>query len=163
MPIQCPSCSAFVPAQSHACAACGLVLPAEVGPPESRTERRQLSVMFCDLVNSSNLARSLDPEDLLELYRAYQEACGSIVSSRGGYVAEYLGDGIVVYFGYPAAREGDERRAVQAALSEIETQATFQKYGLLAEGSTPQELHRIIGAELAKWSRALPLSATSPQ
>ncbi|HEU5074546.1 MAG TPA: AAA family ATPase, partial [Polyangiaceae bacterium] len=76
--------------------------------------------MFCDLVDSTRFARTLDPEDLLELYRTYQETCGSIVGSRGGYVAEYLGDGIVVYFGYPAAREGDERRAVQAALEVVD-------------------------------------------
>lgn len=76
--------------------------------------------MFCDLVDSTRLARSLDPEELLEVYRAYQETCGAIVANRGGYVAEYLGDGVVVYFGYPAAREGDERRAVQAALEVVD-------------------------------------------
>ncbi len=119
MPISCPSCSAIVATESRQCERCGFSLT-DRGLPESTTERRQLSVIFCDLVNSSSLALSLDPEDLLELYRAYQETCGAIVSSRGGHVAEYLGDGIVVYFGYPAAREGDERRAVQAALEVVD-------------------------------------------
>jgi Double zinc ribbon/Adenylate and Guanylate cyclase catalytic domain len=67
-------------------------------------ERRQLTVMFCDVVDSTALSERLDPEELRDLMRSYQSVCVGAISSFDGYVAKYLGDGVLVYFGYPAAR-----------------------------------------------------------
>src|SRR5215470_1046613 len=79
-------------------------------------ERRQLTVMFCDLVNSTPLAAHLDPEDLRDVVRAYQSACAEVIQFFEGYIAQYLGDGLLVYFGFPHAHEDDCQRAVYAAL-----------------------------------------------
>jgi class 3 adenylate cyclase/tetratricopeptide (TPR) repeat protein len=79
-------------------------------------ERRQLTVMFCDMVDSTPLAEQGDPEELREVMRAYQRACVGAVTRFGGHVAQYLGDGLLVYFGYPAAHEDDAQRAVRAGL-----------------------------------------------
>jgi class 3 adenylate cyclase/tetratricopeptide (TPR) repeat protein len=82
-------------------------------------ERRLLTVMFCDLVGSTALSRQLDPEDLREVIRAYQRVAGDVIARYGGHVAQYLGDGILVYFGYPRAHDDDARRAVAAALDVV--------------------------------------------
>ena len=79
-------------------------------------ERRQLTVMFCDLVGSTALSGKLDPEDLRALMAAYQKACGAVVGRYEGHVAQYLGDGLMVYFGWPQAHEDDAQRAVRAGL-----------------------------------------------
>src|SRR3989449_11772217 len=79
-------------------------------------ERRQLTVMFCDLVGSTPLAEQLDPEELREVVRAYQEACATVLHRFEGYIARYVGDALLVYFGYPAAHEDDAQRAVRAGL-----------------------------------------------
>lgn len=83
-------------------------------------ERRQLTVMFCDLVGSTNLSERLDPEDLRKVLRAYQETCAEAVARFDGHVAKYIGDGLLVYFGYPQAHEDDARRAVSAGLGIVE-------------------------------------------
>jgi class 3 adenylate cyclase len=72
--------------------------------------------MFCDLVGSTSLSEQLDPEDLRDLVRAYQEACAEVIDNYDGYIAQYLGDGLLVYFGYPLAHEDDAQRAVRAGL-----------------------------------------------
>jgi class 3 adenylate cyclase/predicted ATPase len=87
--------------------------------PRSDAERRQLTVMFCDLVESTALAARLDPEDLREVIAAYHRAVADVVSSFDGFVAKYMGDGVLVYFGYPRAHEDDAERAVRAGLSVI--------------------------------------------
>ena len=79
-------------------------------------ERRQLTVLFCDLVDSTALARQLDPEDYRDVVRAYQATCGAVIQRFEGTIAQYLGDGLLVYFGYPQAHENDAQRAVQAGL-----------------------------------------------
>ncbi|HEV8711705.1 MAG TPA: adenylate/guanylate cyclase domain-containing protein [Candidatus Binatia bacterium] len=79
-------------------------------------ERRQLTVMFCDLVGSTPLAERLDPEDLREVVRAYQETCTAVIHRFDGYIARYVGDALLVYFGYPAAHEDDAQRAVRTGL-----------------------------------------------
>ena len=79
-------------------------------------ERRQLTVMFCDLVGSTDLSQSLDPEDLRSVVRAYQEAASGAIQRYAGHVAQYLGDGLLVYFGHPQAHEDDAERAVRAGL-----------------------------------------------
>src|SRR4029077_6672453 len=83
-------------------------------------ERRQLTVLFCDLVDSTMLASQLDPEELREVVRAYQEACAKVTARFEVLIAQYLGDGLLVYFGYPLAHEDDAQRAVRAGLGMVE-------------------------------------------
>jgi class 3 adenylate cyclase len=83
---------------------------------QDAAERRQLTVMFCDLVGSTALSTELDPEDLRDIIGAYHRCCAATVESHGGFVAKYMGDGVLVYFGYPRAHEHDAERAVRAAL-----------------------------------------------
>ena len=87
-------------------------------PPDA--ERRQLTVLFCDLVDSTALASQLDPEDLREVVRAYQDTCAKVIARFEGHIAQYLGDGLLVYFGYPLAHEDDAQRAVRAGLGIVE-------------------------------------------
>jgi TOMM system kinase/cyclase fusion protein len=93
-------------------------LPTALPPPDA--ERRQLTVLFCDLVDSTALASQLDPEELREVVRAYQEACAKVIGRFAGHIAQYLGDGLLVYFGYPRAHEDDAQRAVRAGLGMVE-------------------------------------------
>src|ERR1700733_7046306 len=87
-------------------------------PPVSTSagERRQLTVMFCDLVGSTALSEKLDPEELRSLLHAYRTVCGDVITRYDGFVARYVGDGILTYFGWPIAHEEDSERAVRAAL-----------------------------------------------
>jgi len=81
-----------------------------------QAERRQLTVMFCDLVGSTSLSEKLDPEELRELIQNYLEVCAEVINRYDGHIAKYLGDGILVYFGYPMAHEDDASRAVHTGL-----------------------------------------------
>ena len=92
-------------------------------PSSVEAERRQLTVMFCDLVGSTALSARLDPEDLREVLRGYQEAVAAIVGRYDGHIAQYLGDGVVAYFGWPRAHEDDAERAVRAGLAVTEAVA----------------------------------------
>jgi class 3 adenylate cyclase len=83
-------------------------------------ERRQLTIMFCDLVGSTALAARLDPEDLREVIGAYHHAVSDAVAAAGGFVAKYMGDGVLVYFGYPQAHEHDAEQAVRAGLALVD-------------------------------------------
>ena len=94
--------------------------PPGIGIPPLVAERRQLTVLFCDLVDSTRLAGQLDPEDLREVLQAYHQTCAEVVERFEGYVAQYLGDGVLVYFGYPVAHEDDAQRAVWSALGLLE-------------------------------------------
>ena len=84
-------------------------------------ERRYLTVMFCDLVGSTALSRQLDPEDLRPIIRAYQDCCAGIVARLDGFICRYIGDGILIYFGYPRAHEDDAERAVRASLDIVQS------------------------------------------
>jgi len=88
-------------------------------------ERRQLTVMFCDLVESTRLASQLDPEELREVVRAYQQVCTAVISQFDGHIAQLLGDGLLVYFGYPQAHEDDAQRAVQSGLGMVAAMETL--------------------------------------
>jgi class 3 adenylate cyclase len=91
--------------------------PAAIHAPHvPDAERRQLTVLFCDLVDSTALARQLDPEEWREVVRAYHATCAEVIARFEGYIAQYLGDGLLVYFGYPGAHEDDAVRAVRAGL-----------------------------------------------
>jgi hypothetical protein len=85
-------------------------------PTLADAERRRLTVMFCDLVGSTELSARLDPEDLREVIAAYHRAVADVVRTFDGFVAKYMGDGVLVYFGYPQAHEDDAERAVRAGL-----------------------------------------------
>jgi class 3 adenylate cyclase len=91
-----------------------------VAPLPLDAERRQLTVLFCDLVDSTALSSQLDPEDWRAVVRAYQETCAKVIARYEGHIAQYLGDGLLVYFGYPLAHEDDAQRAVRAGLGMVE-------------------------------------------
>src|SRR5207237_8459063 len=85
--------------------------------PTPEAERRQLTVMFCDMVDSTALSGQLDPEDWRDVVRAYQRVCTDVINQFDGHVAQLLGDGLLIYFGYPQAHEDDPHRAVRTGLN----------------------------------------------
>jgi class 3 adenylate cyclase/predicted ATPase len=89
-------------------------------PPRDAAERRQLTVMFCDLVGSTALSARFDPEDMRDIIGAYHRCCAEQLIKAGGFVAKYMGDGVLAYFGYPEAHEDDAERAVRAGLGFVE-------------------------------------------
>jgi len=95
------------------------VAPLPTVPPPPDAERRQLTVMFCDLVESTKLSSQLDPEEYRGVVRAYQSACMEVIQRFDGHVAQLLGDGLLVYFGYPQAHEDDAQRAVRTGLGTL--------------------------------------------
>jgi class 3 adenylate cyclase len=109
-------------------------------PPEDTAERRQVTVMFSDLVGSTALSGRMDPEDLRELISGYQKCVAETVQRFGGFVAKYMGDGVLIYFGYPQAHEDDAERAVRAALelviavTALKTHASLQTRVGIATG-----------------------------
>src|SRR5215831_8867472 len=100
----------------------------------AEAERRQLTVLFCDLVDSTVLASRLDPEDWREVVQAYQATCAEVIQRFDGHIAQLLGDGLLVYFGYPQAHEDDVRRAVQSGLEMVEAIRTLNTSLKLAHG-----------------------------
>jgi class 3 adenylate cyclase len=99
--------------------------PAPAASSSPDAERRQLTVLFCDLVDSTVLASQLDPEDLRTVVRAYQAACAEVIQRFDGHIAQYLGDGLLVYFGYPQAHEDTVLRAVRSGLGMVEAMGTL--------------------------------------
>ncbi len=126
----CPSCNFSNPFDFEFCGQCATRLDTTQNtksrstasphtPKQQSAERRQLTVLFCDIIGSSSLSERIDPEELRDIMRDYRDICNKIVSGYGGYIAQYLGDGILVYFGYPHAHEDDAQRAAFAALEII--------------------------------------------
>src|SRR5262245_36988709 len=144
--LNCTACGQINPAGSRFCSQCGTKLgeaastgaPAPAAPPVPAAravpsaERRQLTVMFCDLVGSTALSTRLDPEDLRDVIAAYHKCAADVVARFGGFVAKYMGDGVLIYFGYPEANEADAENAVRTALAIIEA------VGALAVGGKHQ-------------------------
>ena len=139
--VACPSCGNGNSARVTFCATCGHKLGASYSGateaststaapgaprPHSFAERRQLTVLFCDLVGSTRLASQLDPEDLREVIDAYHQSVAEIVEHLDGFVAQYMGDGVLAYFGYPQAHEDDAERAVRAGLGTIQAIGRLQ-------------------------------------
>jgi class 3 adenylate cyclase len=91
--------------------------PQNLGSPETTAERRPLSVMFCDLIGSTALSSRLDPGDLREVIRSYQASVATTIQRFDGFIARYVGDGVLIYFGWPEARETDAESAVRAGLA----------------------------------------------
>lgn len=126
----CPACEHENPPQSLFCNRCAAPQATGGGAPSppnlagagvvadrsTRSERRQLTLVFCDLVGSARMAERVDPEELRELLGSYHAICAAASAPYDGYVAQYLGDGVLIYFGYPRAHEDDADRAVRAAL-----------------------------------------------
>ena len=136
----CEACGFVNEAAEKFCGGCGTALapgpaaalPATIARTRGRepaaqgeAERRQLTVMFCDLVGSTALSARFDPEDLRELIGAFQQASVGVIERMGGIVARYMGDGLLVYFGYPQAGEDDAERAVSAGLGVVEAVAAL--------------------------------------
>ncbi len=113
--VPCPRCHAATPPSGRFCTECGAALPA--GDATPRTSRRQMTVLFCDLVGSTDLAQRIDPDDLLVALQSYHELVREISARFGGFVARIVGDGVDVYFGYPVANEDDAARALHTALA----------------------------------------------
>jgi len=93
---------------------------AQIEAPSTQAERRQITVLFCDLVGSTELSARLDPEDMSELLRTYRRCCAETIARWDGYLAKYLGDGVLAYFGWPRAHEDDAERAVRAGLELVD-------------------------------------------
>jgi class 3 adenylate cyclase/tetratricopeptide (TPR) repeat protein len=139
---RCPACGGENPPGKKYCGDCGASLTegnATSAPPSSAdervesavsglAERRQLTVMFCDLVGSTELAALLDPEDMREVIREYQDLAARVVGRFDGHVAHFLGDGLLIYFGYPRAHENDAERAILAGLELVDAVAGIEAY-----------------------------------
>ena len=157
---RCPGCGAENSPQFKFCGECGTILtgkqrgkkakgekakrkrPQDSGPRTSDSgpisaERRQLTVMFIDLVGSTTLSQQLDPEDYHARVRAYQTACGQIIARYEGHIAQYLGDGVLVYFGYPAAHEDDAGRAVHSGLEIVAAVSQLPLYPAVTSADWP--------------------------
>ena len=126
MGVPCPHCAFRNPHSATACGGCGRSLHSA---EPTTAERRQLTVFFADIVGSASLAETLDPEDLRELYARYQSLCAEIVQRYEGHLAQYLGDGVLAYFGYPVAHEDDASRAVRTGLDILENIRAIQVAG----------------------------------
>ncbi|HZV06605.1 MAG TPA: adenylate/guanylate cyclase domain-containing protein [Gemmataceae bacterium] len=95
-------------------------------PPKAPAERRQLTVLFCDLAGSTAMSARLDPEDMREVIRGYQDICSGVIARYDGFVAKFMGDGVLAYFGFPRAHEDDAERAVRAGLDLADAVASLQ-------------------------------------
>jgi class 3 adenylate cyclase len=125
MPWQCSACGSENPPESRVCRGCGAAVGATTAPPAASPsgmlpERRLLTVMFVDLVESTALGARLDPEDLRDVIAAYHGCVTSLVARFEGFIARYMGDGVLAYFGYPQAHEADAEQAIRAGLSIVE-------------------------------------------
>jgi class 3 adenylate cyclase len=120
-------------------------------PRADAAERRQLTVMFCDLVGSTALSARFDPEELREEIRGYQNTVSGVVARYDSFVAKFMGDGVLAYFGYPRAHEDDAERAVRAGLEIAAAVASLETRGTERPGPAPARL---------SCSRARPASAS---
>ncbi len=118
-PVNCSSCGFTNMVAARFCGGCGRVLKA-IATTAPEAERRHVCVLFCDLVGSTPLSHRLDAEDLRDVVRSYQCMCEAVVLRHDGFVAQYRGDGIEVYFGYPHAHEDDASRVVRCAFEMLE-------------------------------------------
>ena len=125
--MRCANCGTENAAGTKFCSECGTATRLE--PQQTLSERRRLTVVFVDIVGSTPLSQSLDPEDLSELMRGYYEVCGAVIARWEGHVAQYLGDGVMAYFGYPAAHEDDALRAVRSGLDIVESIENVHAHG----------------------------------
>ena len=132
----CPACGAINKPGAKFCDECGGELDAIVGTPEPQRspveprdtgERRHLTVLFCDLVGSTQIAAQLDPEEWREAVAGYHRAAAEAITRFGGQVAKYLGDGVMAFFGYPEAHDNDAERAARAGLAILDAVAKLNE------------------------------------
>jgi len=158
----CRACNEPLASTARFCSACGASIRVE----PATSQRRQLTVLFCDMVGSTELSERLDPEDLGDLLNSYQRVCRDAIVRHGGHISQYLGDGVLAYFGYPVAHDDDAVRAVRAALSILETiKFTNQGIGkrLREEVHVRLGLHTgvvVIGGGLGRGAQALAVGET---
>ena len=110
--------------------------------PSEAGERRQLSVLFCDMVGFTELASRVDPEILRDIIRSYEDTCAASITRYEGYVFQRLGDGIVAFFGYPLAHEGEAERAIRAALEIVASLSKLDVRGGRSSASSNRHRHR---------------------
>jgi len=150
--MKCPNCHFENPDRFKFCGECGTrlvgVFPQVYSPEKSplphsdkagephriEGERRHITVMFCDLVGSTQLAEQLDPEDFRQLLQVYQDTCVYAVNQFQGHLAQYLGDGVLIYFGYPGAHEDDSQRAIHCGLEILNELDQFNKLQSRSQG-----------------------------
>ena len=126
LPVACATCRFLNEPGDRFCGGCGTELPGgrgaadTVARDEDEAERRPLTILFTDLVGSTDMSLKMDAEDLRDIIRGYQVSCARVIERYGGFVARYMGDGIMAYFGYPQAHEDDAERAIRAALDVVE-------------------------------------------
>ena len=138
LPHACPTCGQAVPPENSFCSECGTSVGAKkvastryrVAP--AAAERRQLTIMFCDMVGSSALSTRLDPEQQGDVIAAFHTYCANEIRLLGGMVAQYLGDGVLAYFGYPTAHENDAERAILAGFAILKSVPTLKAPGDVA-------------------------------
>jgi class 3 adenylate cyclase/predicted ATPase len=124
----CTNCRIEILSQAKFCSQCGAKIEAvNTRQDMPYAERRQLTVLFSDLVGATAISDTIDPEDMRAILHDYQSACTSVVGLYDGFIAQYLGDGILAYFGFPTAHEDDAGRAVQAGLGIIEAMKTISE------------------------------------
>jgi class 3 adenylate cyclase/tetratricopeptide (TPR) repeat protein len=131
----CTSCGLLNSRDAGACGECGIVVRQPLATTAApAAERRQLTVLFCDVVGSTTLSQELDPEDWRDVLINYQALCGRVVEPFEGFVAQYLGDGVLIYFGYPLAQEDAPHRALDSGLAIVRAVAAHQPEALRARG-----------------------------
>ena len=146
---RCATCGRPNPAGAAFCTGCGTRSPPG-GPPRSLQqtgERRHLTVMFCDLVDSTRLAGELDPEDMRDVVVAYQRACAGAIAEHSGFLARYLGDGVLAYFGFPEAHEDDARLAVAAGLAVVDAVGPSARASAATTSRPDRSAHRRGGGD----------------
>ena len=127
----CPQCMFANPVGFRYCGNCGTPIEGIASAPRKTPERRQLTVLFCDLIGSTQIAGRLDPEDFRDVTLSFQSTCTAIIDRFGGTVSRYMGDGILALFGYPLAHEDDAERATLAGLGIVEAVPAIGLHGTL--------------------------------
>ena len=152
----CQKCGFANPPETRFCAQCGApletiaLLRAPAEPHDGLTgERRHLTVLFCDLVNSTSIAAQLDPEEWREIVADYHRAAAQAIERYGGHVAQYLGDGVMAYFGWPEAHDNDAERAARAGLAILDAISKLNQH--VAHG---QSCRRGSASIQVRWSSA---------
>jgi class 3 adenylate cyclase/tetratricopeptide (TPR) repeat protein len=157
--MRCSNCGSENPIGKRFCGDCGAPLDGRAPIPTRELltplpgERRHLTVLFCDLVNSTSIATQLDPEEWREVVATYHRAAAEAIERFGGYIAQYLGDGVMAYFGWPEAHENDAERAARAGLAILESISRLNEQPLHAKLAARVGIHSgavVVGAGAGK-------------
>ena len=151
--LTCAACLRVAPPEARFCPRCGARLSVSLATQFAQAERRQVSVMFADIVDYTEIAARLDPEELRNLIYFYQSRVAQAVKEYGGFVSRYIGDGVVAYFGWPLAGEIDAESAVRSALA---VKRAVQDHGSSPERLLPADLLKRRGRHAASTCRRQP-------